>query len=74
MTFAEWTMELREHHSLGNEGILWPGEGPDEDNDNPLNAWIPSDVTFEERNVSLPHKMLPRSLVRSGVLRDRMLT
>lgn len=46
-------MELREHHCLGEEEYLPPAEGPAEFIDNPLNAWIPRDVTFEERDVSV---------------------
>lgn len=46
-------MELREHHCLGDEIDLLPDFGPDGVADDPLNAWIPRDATFEERNVSV---------------------
>ena len=58
MDFIEWKMELREHHCLSAQGFLQPAQGPDEHSDNPLEAWIPRDATFEEQNVSIIHSLL----------------
>ena len=53
MTFFDGEMELREHHCLGDDAPLMPGEGSDGVCDDPLRAWIPQGTTFDERNVSL---------------------
>lgn len=50
--FLPVEFELREHHCLGDEIYLMSPIGPDQVSDDPLNAWIPRDATFQEQNVS----------------------
>jgi len=53
LIFMRGEMELREHHSLGDEVDLMAGLGPDRVGDDPLNAWIPQGATFNEGNGTL---------------------
>jgi hypothetical protein len=53
MNYFESEMELHEHHCLGDEIPIMPGQTSDGIGDNPVNAWIPLGTTFEERNVSV---------------------